>query len=87
MELPVDLSVILALIWLVLANVIAFFPSKKKHWPAAYLLISIGLPLAIYLFYESGVVMGALFLVAAGSILRWPLIFLLRRIGLLKTPS
>lgn len=87
MELPVNLSVVLALLWLLLSNVIAFFPSKKKHWPAAYFLMSIGLPIAIYVFYENPIWVGVLFLIAAASMLRWPLIFLLRRLGVLKTPS
>ena len=87
MDLAINISVLLALFWVILANLIAFFPSKKKHWPAAYLLICIGFPLAIYVFYESGFWMGALFLIAAASILRWPLIFLFRRLGVLKTPS
>jgi hypothetical protein len=87
MELEISLSFVLALVWLVLANVIAFFPSKKKHWPAAYFLMSIGAPLAVYIFYDAGLWYGLLFLAAAASILRWPLIFLLRRLGVLKTPS
>lgn len=82
-----NLSVILALLWLILSNVIAFFPSKKKHWPAAYFLMAIGLPIAIFVFYENPIWVGVLFLIAAASIFRWPLIFMLRRLGVLKTPS
>lgn len=87
MDITVNLSVILALLWLLSANVIAFFPSKKKHWPAAYLLMTIGLPIAIYVFIENPYWVGLLFLLAAASMLRWPLIFFLRRLGLLKTAS
>ncbi|WP_380058359.1 DUF2484 family protein [Falsihalocynthiibacter sp. SS001] len=87
MELPANLSILLALLWLIVANVIAFFPSKKKHWPAAYALMTVGFPLAIYVFYEEGVWMGLFFLAAAASILRWPLIFLLRKLGVLKSKS
>lgn len=87
MDLGIPLSSFLALLWLVIANVVGFFPSKKKHWPAAYVLMSIGLPIAIFLFYESGFWIGMLFLLAAGSIFRWPLIFLLRRLGVLKAAS
>lgn len=87
MELPVNLSVILALIWLLTSNVIAFFPSKKKHWPAAYVLMAVGLPIAIYVFYENPLWVGVLFLIAAASMLRWPLIFLLRRLGVFKSTS
>lgn len=87
MELGVSTSVFLALAWLLLANIVGFFPSKKKHWPAAYVLMVVGLPIAIFLFVENGPWMGLLFLAGAASILRWPLIFLLRRLGLLKASS
>ena len=68
-------SLIIALLWLVLANVIAMFPSKKNHWPAAYVLIAVGVPILGYVTYESGPVFGLLALVAGASILRCPLIY------------
>ena len=33
---------VLSLLWLVVANVIAMFPSRDKHWRAAYVLIALG---------------------------------------------
>ncbi|MGR3344687.1 MAG: DUF2484 family protein [Paracoccaceae bacterium] len=68
-------SLILALLWLVLANVVGMFPSKKKHWPAAYALIAVGVPILGYVTYESGPIFGLLALIAGASILRWPLIY------------
>lgn len=69
---------ILALLWCVLANVIAMFPSRRKHWPAAYVLITFGVPILVGVFVQEGVLVGLLVLAAAMSILRWPVRYLLR---------
>ncbi len=69
-------SLILACVWALSANLIAFFPSKHAHWPAAYGLIATGLPLLFWVIYENGIVIGVLVLLAAASILRWPLRYL-----------
>ena len=71
-------SLVLALVWLVVANVIAMFPSKRNHWPAAYALIAAGVPLVGYVTYQNGPIVGLLLLIAGASILRWPLIYLWR---------
>jgi hypothetical protein len=68
-------SVIAALIWLVVANVIAMFPSRDHHWRNAYGLIAVGLPLLAWIFYENGPWWLLAFLAAAGSVLRWPLLY------------
>jgi hypothetical protein len=65
-----------ALIWLVAANVTAMFPSRDHHWKNAYRLIALALPLAAWLAYAEGPWWTLAFLIAAGSILRWPLIYL-----------
>lgn len=70
------LSIALACLWAVLANMIAMFPSKKNHWPAAYVLIALGVPLLGYVTFENGPGIGLLVLAAGASILRWPLIYL-----------
>ncbi len=72
------LSLTLAFLWIVVACVIAMFPSKHHHWPAAYVLIAIGLPLLAFVFYENGLWAGLLVLVAGLSILRWPVRYLWR---------
>ena len=72
------LSLFIALAWLVAANITGMFPSKHKHWPQAYGLIAIGLPILAWVFFENGVLIGCLVLLGAVSVLRWPVRFLLR---------
>lgn len=72
------LSLFAALGWIVLANVTGMFPSKRHHWPQAYALIAIGLPILAWVFWENGPIAGALVFMAACSILRWPVRYLLR---------
>ncbi|MEE9389007.1 MAG: DUF2484 family protein [Paracoccaceae bacterium] len=71
-------SLIAALTWLVLANVIGMFPSRKNHWPAAYILIAIGVPLLGWVTLQNGPIIGLIALIAGSSILRWPLVYLWR---------
>ena len=59
------LSLILALLWLVLANVIGALPSKHHHWPSAYVLIAIGLPILGFVFWENNIWIGLI-------VLEWP---------------
>ena len=73
-----SLSLTLAFVWAISANVIAMFPSKHHHWPAAYGLITIGVPLLAYVIYENGPLAGFVVLLAGGSILRWPVRYLFR---------
>jgi Protein of unknown function (DUF2484) len=68
------LPLVLCLVWLVLANVIAMFPSRDKHWRAAYVLIALGIPLVGWVTYESGPVIGIVVLAAGASVLRWPVV-------------
>ncbi len=70
------LSLTLACLWLFVANVIAMFPSRDKHWRAAYGLIAIGLPLLGFVIYENGLVWGGVVLAAGAWILRWPVRYL-----------
>lgn len=72
------LPLALCLVWLVAANVIAMFPSRDKHWRAAYVLIAIGVPLLGWVTYTAGPIVGMAILAAGASILRWPLVFLWR---------
>jgi len=73
-----SLPLILGLLWLVVANVSGMFPSKHSHWPTAYVLIAIGLPLLVWVFMEEGALIALILLIAAASILRWPVLFLWR---------
>ncbi len=62
---------ILALVWLVAGNVAAMFPSSRSHWPSAYGLMALGLPLLVWLWQVDGWFWALMFLIAAGSVLRW----------------
>jgi len=72
------LSLTLVCLWVLAANVIAMFPSKRNHWPAAYALIAVGIPLLGFVTYQHGPWLGLAILVAGASILRWPVIYLVR---------
>ena len=69
---------ILAALWVLAAALAASLPSKRNHWPAAYGLIAIGLPILGYVAWQHGVWIGLLALAAFASTLRWPLIYLIR---------
>jgi hypothetical protein len=71
-------ALMLACVWLVTANVIGMFPSKHAHWPAAYALIALGLPILGWVFWQDGPWAGLVVLAAAASVLRWPVRYLLR---------
>lgn len=79
---------IAALLWLVLANVIAMFPSRDHHWRTAYALITVGIPLLGWVTSVEGPLWGLVLLAGGASVLRWPLIHLWRRIRpSLKEPA
>ena len=65
--------------WVVLAGVLSSFPSKRKHWPLAYVLIALGVPILVWAFAVEPLA-GLVGLLAGCLILRWPLIFALRRL-------
>ena len=68
------LSLVLACLWVVVANLIAMRPSKSNHRPAAYVLIAVGVPILGYVTYENGPGIGLICLVGGASMLRWPII-------------
>lgn len=70
------LSLILAFLWLIAANVAGMLPSKDNHWSRAYVLIGLGIPLLGYVTYENGPWIGLICLAAGASVLRWPVIYL-----------
>lgn len=71
-----NLSLILACLWAIAANVLAMIPSKDNLWFRAYVLIGVGIPLLGYVVYQNGPWVGLLVLVAGMSLLRWPVIYL-----------
>ena len=73
-----SMSLVLALVWLLIANVIAIFPSKDYHWRNAYVLIGVGISLLIWVGWQNGFWVALIVLIAAMSVLRWPVIYLVR---------
>lgn len=69
-------SFVLALIWLIVTNVKAMFPSKDKHWKFAYVMMAIGVPIFGFVIYENGIWAGLVLLLAAMWVMRWPVIYL-----------
>ncbi len=67
-----------AFLWLIVANVVAMFPSRDQHWTFAYVLIALGIPILGWVTWESGPIWGMVLLAAGASVLRWPVIFLWR---------
>ena len=73
-----SLSLILACLWGLAANVLAMLPSRDNYWARAYVLIALGIPLLGFVTYQNGPIMGFLVLLAGMSVLRWPVIYLMR---------
>lgn len=78
------LSLIAACIWALVANVMALLPSRDHHWRQAWALIGFGIPLLGWVTFQNGPLIGLVVLAAGVSVLRWPVIFALRRLGLLR---
>lgn len=72
------LSLMLACLWAVVANVLAMTPSRDNHWTRAYVLIAVGIPILGFVTYENGPWWGMAILAAGMSMLRWPVIYLTR---------
>jgi hypothetical protein len=72
-------SLIGACVWALVASVVAVMPGRF-HWPAAYALIGVGIPLLGWVTYQNGPVWGLIVLAAGASMLRWPLFHLFRGI-------
>lgn len=73
-------SLTAAALWVVVATLIALAP-RRIHWPCAYALAAVGIPLLGWMTFENGPVWGLIGLGAGASILRWPLVSLLRRMA------
>ena len=74
------LSLTLAALWAVVANVLGILPSRDNHWRRAYALIAVGLPVLALVIYQHGPWLGLVVLLAGMSILRWPVIYGWRKI-------
>ncbi|PJJ85306.1 uncharacterized protein DUF2484 [Brevirhabdus pacifica] len=78
------LSIVLACLWAIAANVLAMMPSRRNHWPLAYVLMATGAPLLVLMWVQNGPWGVLILTLAAASILRWPLRYALRRAGLAR---
>ncbi|WP_373353710.1 DUF2484 family protein [Pseudoroseicyclus sp. CXY001] len=65
-------------LWVLVAGLIGMLPSTDHHWTAARWLIAALVPLVGFSFWLEPWWLGTALLVAAASILRWPLWFALR---------
>lgn len=70
-----NLSLVLACLWALVANLLAMLPSRDDHWRRAYVLIAVGIPILGYVTYQNGPWWGIGVLIAAMSVLRWPVIY------------
>jgi len=80
-----SISLVLAALWAICANVLAMMPSRDHHWRSAYVLIAFGIPILGWVTWVHGPWIGLLVLAGAMSILRWPVIYLgrwIRRVTL-----
>ena len=73
-----SLSFIAALIWMIVVNLRAMFPSKDNHWKFAYAMIAIGLPILIWIYLDHGLLLAIILLLGAMWVMRWPVIYLSR---------
>lgn len=76
----------LACIWALAASLSAMAPGRF-HWPAAWVLIVLGVPLLGWITFVHGPVVGLLVLAGGMSVLRWPVIFLLRALRRVATST
>jgi succinate-acetate transporter protein len=65
-------------LWILLAFVMAAFPSNDNHWRRAYILMAIGGPLLVWIIWTGHFWVAALFVTVACLVFRWPLLFLWR---------
>ncbi|WP_299349828.1 DUF2484 family protein [uncultured Shimia sp.] len=70
-----SLSITLALLWMLAANIRAMFPSKDYLWRFAYGMIAIGVPILIYLWWEHGIWLALVFFFAGAWMMRWPVLY------------
>jgi len=73
-----NLSLILACLWALMANLAAMIPSRDNHWTRAYMLIAVGIPILGFVTWQNGPWIGLLVLAAGMSLLRWPMVYLTR---------
>ena len=71
-------SIAVACLWFVIAILRAMFPSRDHHWRFAYVMIAAGIPILIWVYMQNGGLVAVIAVLAAASVLRWPLIYMWR---------
>lgn len=66
---------IAACLWVVLAWVLSVVLTARQSWPAAYGLIAVGVPIALWLGWTFGIGAGVLAVLVGCLVLRWPVIY------------
>lgn len=74
------ISLILACLWALGANLLVVATSSTHHRRATFALIAVGIPILGYVTWQNGPLLGFLCLMAAMSMLRWPVVYLWRSV-------
>tara|TARA_R110000851_G_scaffold232848_1_gene385422 strand:- start:132 stop:377 length:246 start_codon:yes stop_codon:yes gene_type:complete len=69
-------SLVLACLWALAANLLAMMPSRNHHWRRAYVLMALGVPILGFVTWQNGPWIGLVVMAAGMSVLRWPVIYL-----------
>lgn len=73
-------SLVAACLWAIAANLAAMVPSRRNHWPQAFVLIATGIPILGWVTWANGPFWGLAVLAAGASLLRWPIFRLWQRL-------
>jgi isoprenylcysteine carboxyl methyltransferase (ICMT) family protein YpbQ len=73
-------ALVLLCVWVLVASVIGFAP-RRFHWRGAIVLMLTAVPLLWWVYLELGPLWTLGAFAAMASILRWPGLFLIRKIG------
>jgi hypothetical protein len=75
------MALIALCLWVVVAWVLMVTLSARRSWPAAYGLIAVGVPLAIWLGLSMSVWWALLGVAVMALVLRWPVLYAVRWLG------
>lgn len=72
------MALIALCLWVVVAWVLMLMLTARQSWPAAYVLIAVGVPIVIWVGWTMGAGWAGLGAGVMALVLRWPLIYLWR---------
>lgn len=67
-------------LWVLLAALLTLYPSRRNHWPQAYFLAALGLPLLCWIYVAHGLLVGGVASAVMLSVLRWPAYYFVKRL-------